>query len=343
MTTAYEQVNNAISAKRAIQEAAALNAMNIQPGTALILKTSGSSGAPRYHFTPHNRLREIVSRDAESMGLSWKDRLVTFCPLNHGLGLYAVLTQLSVGGGVILPHEFSRAELRAALEQFPTWMVAIPSLLPAIERFARRDADIGRLITNLRFVRVGGAPLDQDAADSFEALTGVPVLNGYGMTEVPCIARNTLEFRRKCSVGQVVPGVHVEIDTGEGSAAPIGTSGTIWVETADTWQETCDIGHLDSDGFLFIDQAHKGADRKTWKTEESKPAVDWVWVFPIWCCVFTFIMCELGLFSGSVPVIERMLRVYPWALLSVVTVAAIPISIGLIAFKNWVMKKVGRC
>ena len=227
-------------------------------GPALILETSGTTGVPQFHETLHSRLAEILKRDVEAMEIGPLDRLLTFCPLNHGLGLYAVLAQLWVGGGVILPHEFSRGELIAGLNRQPTWMVVVPPLLRAI--YDARKV-LKRPFSGVRFIRTGGAPLDPALEAAFEEEYGVPVLNGYGCTEIPCITRNTLRQRRAGSVGKTVPGARVMIDSNQEGAV-----GAILARDGKDWYDTGDRGHLDEDGYLFIDQARKSDVRnKTWK------------------------------------------------------------------------------
>ena len=229
----------------------------------LILQTSGSTGEPKFHSTDNARLAQILSRDIDAMGIAANDRLLTFCPLNHGLGLYAVLAALSAGGAVILPHQFSRESLIAGLAQHPTWMVAVPPVLDAMYWAGRGDDRLKPLLSTVRFVRVGGAPLERESEEQFEKLFGIPVLNGYGCTEIPCITRSAIQGdnRRAGSVGKPVPGITVIIGN---------PAGEIWVseDAGAHWHNTEDVGHFDSDGFLYIDQAHKPDSRKTWKERE---------------------------------------------------------------------------
>ena len=221
---------------------------------AVILESSGTSGEPRFYEISRAQLVRTLERDALAMGITQNDRLLTFCPLNHTFGLYAVLQQLGAGGCVILPHEFSRAELVAGLTKRPTWMAAVPPVVQAIYE-ARKDDRLKPLFSGLRLIRTSGSPLDPALEVSFEQEYGVPVLNGYGSTEIPCVSRNTLSERRTGSVGKPVSGVTVRI----------ANDGQIIASDADRCVETGDFGHFE-DGFLFVDQPHKGtARKKTWK------------------------------------------------------------------------------
>ena len=117
----------------------------------------------------------------------------------------------------------------------------------------------------------GGAALPSEIALVFTG-AGVPVLQGYGLTETaPVIAVNTLRHNRIGAVGRALPGLELKIaEDGEiltrgphvfqGYFNKPEETAAAFTEAADVrerWFKTGDIGHLDKDGYLFITDRKK--------------------------------------------------------------------------------------
>ncbi len=134
----------------------------------------------------------------------------------------------------------------------------------------------------LQFVLSASAALSRDVAEFVDAL-GLTVYEGYGLSETsPVVSANTREHRKLGSVGKVIPGVRVEIDT---SASDVPGRGEIIVYgpnvmrgyhnlpeanaevfTPDGGLRTGDLGYLDEEGFLFI----TGRIKEQYKLETGK-------------------------------------------------------------------------
>jgi long-chain acyl-CoA synthetase len=117
----------------------------------------------------------------------------------------------------------------------------------------------------LRFFISGGAALSKDVEGFFWAL-GVPILNGWGLTETSSgAASNTLHVHRFLTVGKALPGVELKI-AGDGEVLVKGPGNMLGYHKnsaateemlKDGWIYTGDIGELDADGFLKITDRKK--------------------------------------------------------------------------------------
>jgi long-chain acyl-CoA synthetase len=137
--------------------------------------------------------------------------------------------------------------------------------------FERAEQELFQNVRNLFGGRIrqavtGAAPIAKEILEFFFAC-GVPIFEGYGMTETSTVATvNTLESHRFGSVGKALPGVEVKIaDDGEILLrGPNMMHGYYKNEEAtketlepDGWLHTGDLGYLDDDGFLFINGRKK--------------------------------------------------------------------------------------
>ncbi len=134
----------------------------------------------------------------------------------------------------------------------------------------------------LKYAISASASLGHEVAEFIDAL-GIPVYEGYGLTETsPVVSFNMPTRRRMGSVGLVIPGVRVEIDTSvtgdpeQGEIIVYGPNVMLGYHNRPEENETVlmpdggfrtgDLGHVDADGYLYI----TGRIKEQYKLENGK-------------------------------------------------------------------------
>ena len=116
-----------------------------------------------------------------------------------------------------------------------------------------------RLGGRLRFPISGAAPLSKDLAEFYEAI-GMPILEGYGLTEGGVISVNPFARVKPGSIGTLLPGIEVRLDD-DGELlvrSPCNFSGYFQDPEAtaavlrDGWLSTGDIATCDDEGYYYI-------------------------------------------------------------------------------------------
>jgi len=117
----------------------------------------------------------------------------------------------------------------------------------------------------LRVVLSGGAPLSKELAEFFWAI-GIPIYQGYGLTETSPVLTSSYPKNRMGSSGRPIQNVQIRIaEDGEiivkGPCVMQGyfksPEATREVLSEDGWFKTGDIGYLDNDNYLFITDRKK--------------------------------------------------------------------------------------
>jgi long-chain acyl-CoA synthetase len=241
---------------------------------AALIYTSGTTGLPKGVMLTHRNLLFVAAISAKIRALGPDDRLFGILPMSHAVGLSVVLLGALLSGATLyLSARFDPITIRAALEKDRlTVVLGVPAMFAQLLGYAKLRGLESLNLPDLRIISSSGAPLDPAIKAAVEKLFGMPLYNGYGVTECsPNIAQARVEEpRTDTSVGRVFPGIEVKFVGADGKPVAAGEVGELWVrgpnvmkgyyrateETAaainpEGWFNTRDLAQL-VDGHLFI-------------------------------------------------------------------------------------------
>jgi long-chain acyl-CoA synthetase len=196
------------------------------------------------------------------------DVVLGVLPLFHVYGLNAVL-------GGVLRHRaklvlVERFDPQGTLDLIDDEAVSVVPVAPPVFAYWVGEDQLRERLGPVRLLLSGSAPLSPELVEDFTLLTGLPVHQGYGLTEASPIVTSTLcsAELQAGSVGAALPGVEIKLVDELGHAPESGDAGEIWIRGAnlfsgywpggedgpDTegWWGTGDVGFLDDSGDLFL-------------------------------------------------------------------------------------------
>lgn len=202
-----------------------------------LIYTTGTTGDPKGVMLTHRNMLYVAAVSGALRGLKSDDKIYLVLPVSHVFGISAVfLAALYAGAELIIADRFDPAQSFSSFQQQGiSGLFGVPAMFAKLVDYAREQgisqAERARLWPRLRFMYSGGAPLDPAIKEKTEKLFGLPLLNGYGMTESgPTICQVRFnEPLDNCSVGKPLPGMEIRLLGADGKQVPAGEVGELHV------------------------------------------------------------------------------------------------------------------
>ena len=241
--------------------------------TAVIFYTSGTTGEPKAVPLTHANLYASINACVDHIGtLTDDDVFLNALPNFNAFGFVcgSLIPLVKGTSQVVLPTFMPpEAAMDAMRNASVTIVPAVPTIISLLLGTVARGITPPR---SLRYILSGGDRLPLDFDKRSQEYLGVPVIEGYGLTEAASVVSIApgIENRKAGSVGTLLSCVEAEIRNDEGSALPAGSEGHLWIRgdnvakcyyrnpelTAkrfvDGWFDTCDIARFDKDGYLYL-------------------------------------------------------------------------------------------
>ncbi|MBL8259096.1 MAG: AMP-binding protein [Candidatus Competibacteraceae bacterium] len=242
---------------------------------AFLQYTGGITGMPKGAMLTHRNLVANMEQCAAYLGplvRGGEDIAITALPLYHLFSLTVnCLCWVRYGGlNVLIANP---RDVPAFVAELRRWkfaaLIGVNSLYGALvnnDKF--RKLNFG----TLKLAVGGGAPIQQAVAERWRAVTGTPILEGYGLTEAsPLVCLNPVDIEEfNGSVGLPLPSTEIQLRDSAGQEVAPGGQGELWVrgpqvmrgywrqaeQTArnlrDGWLLTGDVATVDERGFVRI-------------------------------------------------------------------------------------------
>ena len=240
---------------------------------AVLIFTSGTTGEPKGALLTHGALAANVAAVQQVLPMQADDVTLCVLPFHYAFGGSVLHTHLTLGATLVLENSFMYPQqvMQRMVQRQVTAFYGVPSsyyLLLARGHLAHAP------LPSLRYAAQAGGPMEPARID--EVCAAWPQASFwvmYGQTEACSrltILPASVRQRKAGSVGLPLPGVRLRILDPLGQPLPAGATGEVcaqgpnlmqgyWDAPQDTaatlrdgWLHTGDLGHLDDDGFLFL-------------------------------------------------------------------------------------------
>lgn len=249
---------------------------------AFLVYSSGTTGLPKGVMLSHRNIVANVSQlTAAESPLKWQpaegrpdgDAILAFLPFFHIYGLTCLIHQCLYRGlkCVVLPKFDIEAWCRIVQDHKITMSYVVPPVVllltkhPIVEKYD---------LSSLRMMNSGAAPLTRDLVEATHKRIGVPIKQGYGLSETsPTTHTQSWDSWNSSmgSVGAMLPNMTAKYMSPEEKEVPQGEVGELWLKgpnifkgylnnvegtknamSEDGYFKTGDVGYQDENGNFFI-------------------------------------------------------------------------------------------
>jgi len=241
---------------------------------AFLQYTGGTTGVAKGAMLTHRNMTANLQQVAEF----WKaliepgrETVITPLPLYHVFCLTCNCLVFMHHGGLNVLVTNPR-DIPGFVRELRKWRFSIITGVNTLYNALLGHPDFAKLdFSRLKLGAAGGMALHPAVAEKWQAVTGRPLVEGYGLTETsPVVTCNPFDKPRIGTTGVPLPSTEVSVHEGE-SEVPAGEAGELWVRgpqvmrgywnrpdetaktiTEDGWLRTGDIAKIDPDGFIRI-------------------------------------------------------------------------------------------
>lgn len=241
---------------------------------AAMIYTSGTTGTPKGVMLTHRGILYIASISGGMRHLTQGQRVYGVLPMSHVFGLASVCMGSLYNGACLypVPRFEAPALARALVDERISVLQGVPAMYARMLEYLKHR-NMALDAPALIYISAGGSPLDDDLKRRVEAVFGLTLHNGYGLTEAsPTISQTRIDDRHaNTTVGRVLPLLEYRLEPLGSADAEAPETGELWVRGPnvmrgyfrqpeatraclddDGWLNTGDIARVDGSGELHI-------------------------------------------------------------------------------------------
>jgi long-chain acyl-CoA synthetase len=254
--------------------------------------SSGTTGLPKGVMLTHQTVVTNFHQFISAARVTQEDVFLVFLPLYHIYGVALMGQAAFSGSAIVLMERFIPDEAFALIKK--RGVTILPVAPPVLLAFAGMPTLSRELLPRVRHILCAAAPMAVAPAERVAEMTGVPVLQAYGMTEASPLTHHSPiepELIKLASGGTPVSDTEqkvVDLEMGERTLGP-GEVGEIcirgpqimrgyWQAEAETarvlhngWYHSGDVGYVDEQGYVYIvDRAKEMIKTNAWSVAPAE-------------------------------------------------------------------------